>query len=263
MEGAGLLDALATGVVTRLKAPAKTGIKDVSTGILNLHELVRFSRLLADAVGYLLDAGRTPLVLGGDCSILLGNALALHRRGRFGLLFIDGHADFYQPWAEPSGEAASMDLALVTGHGPGLFEGEDPLIAAEDAVVFGFRDAAESARDGSQPMPPELAAFDLMTVRSDGVVQAAREAISHLTRPAGPERFWIHVDADVLDDAVMPAVDYRKPGGLRTDELTAVLRIATETGRVAGAEVTIYNPALDADGEAGRALAGVLARSLS
>jgi len=32
-------------------------------------------------------------------------------------------------------------------------------------------------------------------------------------RSDGPESYWIHVDADVLDDAVMPAVDYRQPGG--------------------------------------------------
>ena len=66
----------------------------------------------------MLDAGDIPIVLGGDCSILLGNLLALRGRGRYGLLFIDGHADFYQPDAEPNGEAASMDLALATGRGP-------------------------------------------------------------------------------------------------------------------------------------------------
>ena len=57
-------------------------------------------------------------MLGGDCSILLGNLLALRRRGRYGLLFVDGHADFYHPEANPNGEAASMDLAFATGRGP-------------------------------------------------------------------------------------------------------------------------------------------------
>src|SRR5262245_18287497 len=38
--------------------------------------------------------------------------LALRRRGRYGLFFIDGNADFFQPEAEPNGEGASMDLAL-------------------------------------------------------------------------------------------------------------------------------------------------------
>jgi arginase len=262
LEGAGLLDTLDSGVVTKLHVPRKTGVKDASTEILHSPEVAQFARLQADAVGYLLDAGRIPLVLGGDCSILLGNALALGRRGRFGLLFLDGHADFYQPSAEPTGEAASMDLALVTGHGPQLLEASDPPIRAEDVVVFGFRDGEESARNGSQPLPLQMVAFDLATVRSRGVDRIVEDALAHLARADGPERFWIHVDADVLDDEVMPAVDYRLPGGLTTKELVTVLRVATATGRVAGIEVTIYNPTLDPGGKAGRALATALADGL-
>ena len=67
---------------------------------------------LADAVETLLDAGEIPVVLGGDCTSLLGSMLALRRRGRYGLFFIDGHADFFQPEAEPNGEGASMELAF-------------------------------------------------------------------------------------------------------------------------------------------------------
>jgi hypothetical protein len=58
-------------------------------------------------------------VLGGDCSILLGAMLALRRRGRYGLLYIDGDADFYQPEVNPlSGAASASDLAFATGRGP-------------------------------------------------------------------------------------------------------------------------------------------------
>ena len=60
----------------------------------------------------------------------------------------------------------------------------------------------------------------------------------------------------------MPAVDYRQPDGLSADELATVLAVAIATGRVAGVEVTIYNPALDPDGTAGAALTDVLVRGL-
>ena len=69
-------------------------------------------------------------MLGGDCTILLGNLLALRRRGRYGLLFLDGHADFYQPSANVNGEAASSELAFATGRGPAsltTFDGLRPL----------------------------------------------------------------------------------------------------------------------------------------
>jgi arginase len=83
------------------------------------------------------------VVLGGDCSILLGNLLALKRRGRYGLLFMDGHADFYNPEANSNGEAASMELALATGRGPDVLtsiESSGPLVNDQDVVAFGYCD---------------------------------------------------------------------------------------------------------------------------
>ncbi len=99
------------------------------------------------------------------------DARVLRRRGRYGLFFIDGNADFFQPEAEPNGEGASMDLAFATGHGPALLtdiEGRSPLVRAEDAVAFAFRDHEDQAEFGSQPLPPELRAYDLPAVRRSG-----------------------------------------------------------------------------------------------
>jgi arginase len=240
-------------------------LRDPESLVLNVAALVEFSPRLADAVESIMEQADFPLVLGGDCSILLGTALALRRRGRFGLLFIDGHADFYQPQAEPDGEAASMDLALATGRGPEILtnlEGRQPLVRDEDVALVGYRDDAEAAAHGSQPLPPDLLAFDLPSLRQEGAEAVAQAAIRHLTRPDGPvEGFWIHIDADVLDDDIMPAVDYRLPGGLSWDELTTVLRIAFQSGRAAGLELTVYNPFLDPDGSGARGLANAIARA--
>ncbi|HKO47184.1 MAG TPA: arginase family protein [Polyangiaceae bacterium] len=239
--------------------------RDPETKTLNAQAIAGYTYQLADAVGAILDEGEFPVVLGGDCSILLGPALALRRRGRYGLLFIDGQADFFQPEAEPYGEAASMDLALVTGHGPTLlteFDGQAPLIRQTDAVVFGFRDTEDQIQYGSQPLPAALRSFDLPTVRRAGVAAAADLAISHLCRPE-LDGFWIHIDADCLDDAVMPAVDFRLPGGLAPAELHTVLRKALDSGKAVGIEVTIYNPALDDEGRAGKLLAELLVTALA
>jgi arginase len=69
-------------------------VSDAETQTLNAPAIVQWSPKLADAVADVLDRGEFPLVLGGDCSILLGTTLAFSRRGRHGLLFIDGHTDF-------------------------------------------------------------------------------------------------------------------------------------------------------------------------
>lgn len=249
----------------RLVVPSKDPVPDAETGTLNARAIAAWSPKLADAVEAVLDAGEFPVLLGGDCTILLGAMLAFRRRGRYGLFFIDGNADFFQPEAEPNGEGASMDLAFVTGFGPPLLtdiEGRGPLVRPEDVVAFAYRDHRDQEAYGSQPLPEELKALDLPAVRARGIKAAAREAVHHLTR-AELDGFFIHVDADCLDDAIMPAVDFRVPGGLSWDELTTALRVALASGKAVGIEITIYNPLLDEDGSAGRGLADMLAATLS
>ncbi len=263
---AGLAKRLGAARAGRIEPPPYDPERDPETLLLNPRGIARYSVALADAVGALLDAATVPVVLGGDCSIVLGCMLALRRRGRYGLLFLDGHADFYQPEAEPNGEAASMDLALVTGRGPKIvtgIEGRLPLARDEDIVLIGRRDAAEAEAHGSQRIEDTvIEVIDLAAVRKGGVEAAAGRAAQRLSAPA-LDGFWVHLDADVLDDAVMPAVDYRMPGGLSWDELAAVLRAALATDRVAGINVTIFNPKLDSDGVIARNFVEALARGLA
>lgn len=262
---AGLAGALGARYAGRVTPPPYDPARDPLTGLRNPSSLRDYAYTLADATGAVLDAGDVPVVLGGDCSILLGTMLALRRRGRYGLLFIDGHADFYQPEAEPNGEAASMDLALATGRGPRDvcdLDDSGPLVRDDDVVQFAQRDADEAAEAGSQRIQDTpIRVIDLREVRDRGAVSAAEEALRRLGRPQ-LDGFWIHLDCDALDDEIMPAVDYRLPGGLQWDELETVLRLAIDSGSAVGIEITIFNPTLDSDGSVSYALVGALARSL-
>jgi arginase len=262
---AGLAEALGARHAGIVKPVPYDPRRDSGTGLRNPEGLRDYASKLADATQAVLDAGDFPIVLGGDCSILLGNLLALRRRGRSGLLFMDGHADFYQPEAEPSGEAASMDLALATGRGPRVvadLEGYGRLVRDEDVVVVGRRDADEADRAGSQRIEDTpITVLDLASVRKRGAEAAARDAVERLRRPelAG---FWIHLDCDVLDDAVMPAVDYRLPDGLSWTDLEIIIRVAVESDNALGLEVTIFNPTLDPDGSIARTLVDRLVTAL-
>ena len=262
----GLADALGARRAGRVAPLPYDPVRDPDTGILNSRSIRDFSLALAEMTGDVLDRGDIPIVLGGDCSIVLGTMLALRRRrGRHGLLFLDGHADFYQPEAEPNGEAASMDLALATGRGPDLvadLDGLGPLVSDEDVVHLGRRDEEEADAAGSQRIEDTpITMIDLDTIRRHGLQPALATAFETLVRPE-LEGFWIHLDCDVLDDAVMPAVDYRLPGGLTWAELEGILAAAVETGRVVGIEVAIFNPTLDPDGTIATTLVDCLARGL-
>ncbi|GAB2918079.1 hypothetical protein GCM10027075_17610 [Streptomyces heilongjiangensis] len=70
--------------------------------------------------------------------------------------------------------------------------------------------------------------------------------------------FWVHLDADVLDPSVMPAVDSPDPDGLLPDELTALLGPLVTSPHCVGLNVTIYDPDLDPDGTAGALLTDIV-----
>ena len=257
LKAAGLLAQLNAEYAGRVEPLPYNPRRDPETLILNPDALGNYSLQLAEAVGGVLCEGKFPLVLGGDCSNIIGIMLALRRAGPYGLVFIDGHADFYQPEVEPNGEVASMDLAIVSGRGPAVLtdiNGLKPLVRDEDIVAFGFRDAEQSKEYGSQDISETaIHSFELYKVRALGAAVAAEQAAGILQRN-NLKGFWIHLDADVLDDAVMPAVDYRLPGGLSWEELSATLRVLMASGQAVGMNVGIFNPALDEDGSIAREL---------
>jgi len=141
-------------------------------------------------------------------------------------------------------------------------EGRAPLAREEDVVVLGRRDAAEAEEHGSQRIEDTaIEIIDLGGLRSLGAAAAAARALERLSR-SELGGFWIHLDADVLDDTILPAVDYRMPDGLSWDELEATLRIAMATDRATGLDLTIFNPRLDPDHSIARRLAKTLAAGL-
>ena len=66
----------------------------------------------------------------------------------------------------------------------------------------------------------------------------------------------MHLDADVLDDRLMPAVDDRQPDGLSYAELGVLLAALLGSDQAVGMEVTIYDPTLDPDGRLGTGFDG-------
>ena len=235
----------------RIPAPPYDPAIDPVTGVRNAQAIASYSLQLAAAVQPLISSGTFPLVLGGDCSVLLGPLLALRRQGRYGLCFIDGHLDLLTPETSASKGAAGMDLALAIGYGPDLLanlDGLRPLVQDSHVVALGYRGGTDGyGALTEQATRPPLLWLPLTDIRNQGPVAAAEAALSLFERE-GLQGFWIHLDVDVLDDSVMPAVDSRQPDGLSYEELSAVLRPLLHSPLAVGMEVTILDPDLDPDG---------------
>lgn len=248
------LGAVDGGVVV---APPYRMERDSATGVRNVRAIADYSVTLARAVGVQLDGGRFPVVIGGDCSILLGNLLALQRRGRHGLVFLDGHHDLQTPAVSRTGGAAGMDLALAVGIGPAILAtlgGSLPLADPEDVALLGVRDdPAWYTGDDVERARRAMRVMMLDDLRQVGMPEAARLVVEQMSRP-DLDGAWLHVDVDVLDDAIMPAVDSRQPGGLSYAELAALVRPMIGSGRIVGMHFTIYDPDRDPALDSGRRL---------
>jgi arginase len=259
LRAAGLAQAIGAEDAGAVAAPPYRAVRD-DTGHLNGRSVAAYARELAARVGTLLDEGRFPVVLGGDCSILLGNLLALQRRGRHGLAFVDGHLDWRQAPA-PVGAIAGEDLAAACGHAhpavaaPG---GAAPLVRDADVVALGN---AEWDDDSLSARASGLRILDADAVRGLGPAEAARRALERL----GDDRldgFWIHLDVDVLDRSVLPAVDSPNEDGLDVAQLTELLTPLVHHAGARGLEVTVFDPDLDPDGTQAQVLVGLLAAAL-
>ncbi len=243
LRAAGLVERLRAASVVELPRPAYSPEPQPGTRIRNGVTLREHGLRLADAVHRALQASRFPMVVGGDCSVLLGALLGARRLGACGLIHIDGHPDFAHPGNHDFttlGAVAGMDLALATGRGellltrwPGI---DGPLVEDHLVVQFGDRTGAE------EPGEPTLRiGIDEIQADLDNAVDKA------VTHASGSLPLWLHLDLDVLDADVLPAVDSPGSPGLTFDQLSTVLAMLRSTGRILGLNVTIYDPDLDPD----------------
>jgi arginase len=230
------------------------------SGLLAEDALVDMIGQVRTAVRAARMAGRFPLLLGGDCPVLLGALAALQdEQPEPGLLFVDGHEDAWPPALSPTGEAADCELGLALR----LFDDDLdarlrealPRIRPDHVVALGPRDAAELAAAGVPTVAGRLRA---QIGPEDLTAGHVRDAVTALPAP-----WWLHTDLDVLATAELAAVDYRQPGGLSWQQLGEITDAALAAPGCAGWSVCIYNPDLDPGRVGGHAITGYLARALS
>lgn len=238
-----------------IQPPAYIGEVDHETGIRNLHQLIDYSRQYADVLKDLVAHNQFPIVIGGDCSILIGSMLALKQLGNYGLAHIDGHTDYaIAKISSSTGGAAGMDLAIVTGIGADAITNIDtmkPYVAEVNTAQFANR-CYDDTFNGNF-YNTDIFNADLPDLRAKGIEKTASEFIERL-RKNKVDGLWLHVDADVLDEEIMPAVDSPQEDGLSYKELKTLLKTLLKSGLVSGFQLTIYDPDLDPDRTYGKKL---------
>ena len=249
MRQQGLYTHLGEDTQTSTVLPASySGKLDAETGIRQADDIALYSQKLAQAVGQTTKQQSVTLVIGGDCSILVGCLLGLPQHVRYGLFFLDGHTDFAWPGLSQTGGAAGMDLALVTGHGPlklTNINGRKPYVCEEHVWCVGSRD--EDPDYVAAIQSSQIQYWALNRLRRDGSKMCVDDFLQMVDQQE-LGGFWIHLDVDALNDELMPAVDSRQSGGLTYIELLSLLIPLLHSGKAIGLDITILDPDLDPTG---------------
>jgi arginase len=238
-----------------LSVPPCENRRDQETKILNLLAWREVSERISKKISSILEDDSFLLILGGDCSILVGifGAFANHKT-RVGLVLLDGHTDFRDPATSPSGEPADIELAVLTGRGPKIisaFGNDYPLIRDEDVIVYGFREPDQIAMS-------DIPTYDRRRMADIGIERSVSKGVARFAQ--ANIQLWLHFDVDVLDPRLMP-VNFPEAGGVTLDETWEFLNLWLASDRVIGMSVACYHPRLDVDGSAGHRLASLIANA--
>ncbi len=232
----------------RLDPPPYSMFLDPVSDMRNTDAIADYAKQQVPIIEDVISRKNFALVLGGDCSIIIGNALALKQLGDYRLFFIDGHTDFMWPSLSSTHGVAGMDLAIVTGNGHEKLSNIyqlGPYFKEQNVWCVGNREY-----DINYVAAIENTAihyYDLKTLRQSGISDCISSFLASLASEP-TDGFWIHLDVDVLDPSVMPAVDSPDPGGLTYPELNIMLESLLSHPLCAGLEITILDPDRDPGG---------------
>ncbi|MBV9800220.1 MAG: arginase family protein [Solirubrobacterales bacterium] len=237
-----------------IAGPLPDPTRGMLAGFVNERALLQMVESVYLRVRAALEAGRFPVLCGGDCSDLLGAVPAVRDTvGAAGLLHVDGHEDATTLEQSMTGEAANMEIALLLGmtaeRAPEPLRRKLPALRREAVEMLGQRDANYREEIGVSSIAGPVRIHTAQEVRRDPERIAARAAAHVAAQAPG---WWLHIDLDVLDRtefrACGAASDASMPQGLSWAQLTDVTRTALHADGCRGLSISCYNAGLDPDG---------------
>jgi arginase len=251
LRDAGVIEGLGARDGGDLEVHIRDEHRDAATGVVGIADVLAMTSAVRAAVRDVVAGGERPFILGGCCSLLPGAMAGVRDvSGPLGVANVDGHVDVYDGVTSPTGEAADMPVGVALGRAPESWVAAagGPSTTADRVIALGARDEEERA-DIAPLMAAELSEMRVVAppeIRSTGPRAAARSSAEWLAGRA--ERFWLHLDVDVLDEVAMPATDYLMPAGLEWDELEELLAPLGASPALAGVSLACLNPEKDPGG---------------
>ena len=217
-------------------------------GYRHIDEVVAWNTAVYTAVHQELQAGRLPIMLGGDHCLAIGSisAVADHCREngkQLRVLWLDAHSDFNTAEATPSGNIHGMPVACLCGRGPKVLTGignSTPAITPDVIRQIGIR----SVDYGEKQLVREanVGIFDMRRIDEDGMKRVMEQALEGMD-----DNTHLHVsfDVDFLDPSIAPGVGTTVRGGPGYREAQLCMEMISDSGRMASLDLVELNPAFD------------------
>jgi arginase len=214
-----------------------------------LKEITATCTKSADLVLKTLEAGKVPLVLGGDHSVAAGTVAGVaefYRRQnqKIGLIWIDAHSDMNTPESSPSGNVHGMPLAAIMGLGPaelGNIYNFSPKVHPENCVLVGIRDVDAIEKENIRKAGVEV--FTMRDIDERGMRSVMEEALRMAGR--GTAGYHVSLDMDWIDPEDAPGVGTPVWGGATYREAHLAMEIISDHGRLLSLEIVEVNPVID------------------
>ena len=214
-----------------------------------LKEITATCSKSADLVVKALEAGKIPLILGGDHSLAAGSVSGVaefYRRQNktIGLLWIDAHSDINTPGTSPSGNVHGMPLAALLGLGPaelGNVFDFSPKVPPGNCVLIGVRDIDAAERANIQRAAIHV--FTMRDIDERGIRSVMEEALWIVSK--GTAGYHVSLDMDFVDPEDAPGVGTPVRGGATYREAHLAMEIIADRGGMLSFEIVEINPVLD------------------
>jgi len=194
---------------------------------------------------------QVPLLIGCDCSVVIGTTEALMRASGqdVHVLYVDGDFDDAAPESGRCQSAASCAVWLLTHDSP-FWTG--PPLRPSQVSVFGWTNPSRSKLSGTS-------STSLADMRRSGPREAARQTLQRIPASAS---ILLHFDIDVLQKQALPAAYFPHTEGMSLSEAAEMLSVFLKDPRVRIIEVSEYAALRDTDRDYINKLVNLLTEAL-
>ena len=230
-----------------IKVPAVDILKFKSQqeGLQNFDEIVEVSQRLSEATSDSIEAGRFPLILGGDHSIAVGSISGISKHyDNLGVIWYDAHGDLNVPEESPSGNVHGMPLRVLAGEGNETLvnlNGFAPKVKPEHIVLIGMRDLDLGER--AYIKKHNILTYTMADVDRLGIETVMKETIAYLENKT--DGIHLSLDVDALDPVEAPGTGTRVRGGLTYRESHYGLELLHQSNLITSLDVVEVNPLID------------------